>query len=74
MFGFLSLIDLAMIGLYVYVAVAVGRASERAGRGWIGVMWDSITWPVMIWNVIEKLRRAGTDEEPREPTRPTLVE
>lgn len=55
MFGLISPVGLAAVGFYVYVAVLAGRASRKAGHGWMRVAVDAATWPVMMWKTIEDL-------------------
>lgn len=59
MFSFLtSVVGLAAVGGYFYVAVMFGRASRKAGHGWGRVAVDALTWPVMGWKAIEDLYNA----------------
>lgn len=50
-----SLVGIASIGGYAYVAVMFGRASLKAGNTWKRVALDAVTWPVMGWQAIEDL-------------------
>lgn len=52
-----SVVGMAAIGGYLYVAIMFGRASRMAGNGWMRVVLDAATWPVMGWAAIEKLYR-----------------
>jgi hypothetical protein len=40
---------------YFYVAALSGRASRKAGHSGVGVLINALTWPVMMWKVIEDL-------------------
>ena len=53
-----SIVGIAAIGGYFYVAIMFGRASRNYGNGWIQVAFDATTWPVAGWAAIEKLYRA----------------
>lgn len=50
-----SVVGLAAIGMYFYVAVMFGRASNRANNSFGRVLLDAVTWPVMGWAAIEDL-------------------
>lgn len=50
-----SLVGLATIACYGYVAVMFGRASHMAGHMWPRVIVDALTWPVMGWKAIKDL-------------------
>ena len=58
-FGLFSLSTLALIGLYAYVFVAIMRAEYKANRKVTGLSWlVAASWPLTIWNSIEKLYRS----------------
>ena len=46
---------IAGAALYLYVAVAAGRAESRAGSGLLLVVAKATAWPVTIWDTIEEL-------------------
>lgn len=58
MFGLISPVGLAAVGVYFYVAVLAARASYKAGNTWKRVAVDAATWPVMMWKTIEDLYKA----------------
>lgn len=45
---------LAVIG-YLYVALAAGKAEYKSGSGAVTVAVKAATWPLTIWNTIDKL-------------------
>jgi tetrahydromethanopterin S-methyltransferase subunit D len=55
MFGLISPLGLAVVGLYVYVGVAIGKAEVAAGAGFLTVITKAAMWPLTIWNTINKL-------------------
>lgn len=56
MFAFLtSVVGIAAVCGYLYVAAMFARASYKAGNSFLRVVLDGVTWPVMGWPAIEKL-------------------
>ena len=51
----LSLVGMAAVALYVYVAVAAGRMEHKAGSMLTVVIIKAATWPATIWHSIDKL-------------------
>lgn len=51
----LEILGVAAIIGYFYVAIAAGRAEARTGAGWGTILTKALTWPVTIFNTIEKL-------------------
>ena len=52
MFGFF---DLILLGLYVYIAIAAGRAEAKSGANAAVIFTKAATWPLTIWHTINKL-------------------
>ncbi len=55
---FTSTVGMMAIAGYVYVGVMFGRASVKAGNGWMRAAWDAAIWPLMGWVAIENLYKA----------------
>lgn len=55
MFGLISPLGLAVVGLYLYVAIAIMRAELKADASLGMAFVKAATWPATIWNTIEKL-------------------
>lgn len=53
-----STVGLAAVCGYFYTALMFGRTSLKAGNGWVRVLTDALTWPVMGWAAIENLSKA----------------
>lgn len=50
-----SLVGLAAVGGYLYVAAMFARVSHKAGTGIARTVMDALVWPVMGWQAIQDL-------------------
>lgn len=50
-----SLVGMAAIGSYLYVAAMFARVSHKAGTGMTRTVLDALAWPVMGWKAIQDL-------------------
>jgi len=55
MLGLFSPLGLAVIGLYLYVGVAIVKAELNASATIPVALVKAATWPLTIWSTIKKL-------------------
>lgn len=59
MLGLTSILGLAVVGLYLYVAVAATRGELKTGASFWWAFTKGFTWPATIWNTVDKLYLSG---------------
>lgn len=55
-----SLVGMAAVGGYLYVAAMFARVSHKAGTGMARTVLDALAWPVMGWQAIQDLYKTNS--------------